>query len=112
MSLDQIIPFIDNPFLATARVVVSGAGFTLSLFPIAAVASFLGVIAAAPFISKYNPKMEKNQIFCFKGQPLNSFVNSAIASFSRRSDEDYESILKDLQVIFIQYFIWFNENVY
>ena len=56
MSLDSFIRFLDNPgqllleaLDATSRIAVTGPGFTLSLYPIAAVTSFLGIIALAPF---------------------------------------------------------------
>ena len=54
-ALDQLLQFIDNPFYQlgmAARQIVTGTDFTLSLYPVSAVISFIAVVAAAPFFSK------------------------------------------------------------
>ena len=59
MALQTALELIENPnpkFIEaveeTARLAVSGTGWTLSLYPAAAVAAFLGIFTIAPLFSK------------------------------------------------------------
>ena len=67
LEVSRIIQFLDNPgqFMlealeATARLAVTGPGFTLSLAPAAAIGSFLGIVALIPFAG----------YFIWKGIPI------------------------------------------
>ena len=87
-----------------ARQIVTGTDFTLSLYPVSAVISFIAVVAAAPFFSKLIFMLDHDVWYdvcehSFVGQPLNAFVNSVAASVSRRSDDYHVNILKDLQAL-------------
>ena len=64
MALQIALEFLENPSTTkffeaveeTARLSATGNGFTLSLYPAAAVASALAIVSLAPLFSKI-PKM-------------------------------------------------------
>ena len=108
MALQTALEFLENPnpkFIEaveeTARLAVSGTGWTLSLYPAAAVAAFLGIFTIAPLFSKITK-------ICFVLKiNMHSFVanisftqvfNSFLARLARRSDYYYDYQIRNLQV--------------
>ena len=122
MALQTALEFIENPnpkFIEaveeTARLAVSGTGWTLSLYPAAAVAAFLGIFTIAPLFSKITKicfVLKINMHYFTANISFTQVFNSFLARLARRSDYYYDYQIRNLQVKDKSYHSKFNLNVF
>ena len=108
MALQTALEFQENPnpkvieaVEETARLAVSGTGWTLSLYPAAAVAAFLGIFTIAPLFSKITKicfALKINMHYFTANISFTQVFNSFLARLARRSDYYYDYQIRNLQV--------------